>query len=205
MLELEPDKATASQVKRRLSKRFPNVQFCQPKHGKPYALARVHTVTLISSTAGSCIHQRPIEGATNEIGAMPSLVRELHAAYGRTNLIEMLTTDAGNTCLAVASIIVDELHWDYFSQFKSEQGELSKEAERVLGRRQNDQADFSYSDTQNGSAVTYHIWCHDLQEHGWLDWSHARQIVRVQRTAEHPTTGQYSVGNRYYVTSKPRE
>lgn len=202
VLELEPDKASASQVKRRIKKRFPNLQFCRPKQGKPYALARAHTVTLISSTAASCIHQRPIEGATNEIGAMPSLVRQLHAAYGRTNLVEMLTTDAGNTSLGVATISVDELHWAYFAQIKSEHGELYKEAERVLGRRRDDRADFGYSDSQNGSTITYRVWCYDLSEHGWLGWTHARQLVRVQRLAEHQTTGEKTIGNRYYVTRK---
>ena len=35
-----------------------------------------------------------------------------------------------------------------------------------------------------------------------MNWTHARQLVRVQRIAEHPTTGKKTVGNRYYVTSK---
>ncbi len=48
----------------------------------------------------------------------------------------------------------------------------------------------------------YHCWRHDLSEQGWLDWTHARQVVRIQRTAEDPSTGQRTVGNRYYVTSK---
>ena len=34
-----------------------------------------------------------------------------------------------------------------------------------------------------------------------MGWTHARQLVRVQRTAENPNTGKTSVGNRYYVTS----
>lgn len=33
-------------------------------------------------------------------------------------------------------------------------------------------------------------------------WRHARQLIRVQRVAEHPVTGHKTVGNRYYVTSK---
>ena len=200
VLDLAPDEATHGQVKHRLEKRFPNLQLCKPKNGKPYALARVHTVTLISSAASCCIHQRPIEGTTNEIGAMPALLKELRAAYGRTGLVEMLTTDAGNTSLGVATFFVGELHWEYFFQFKSEIGELFRVAERALGRRR--VAAFEYADNQNGYTVTYRVWCHDLSDHGWLNWTHARQLVRVQRIAEHPTTGKKTVGNRYYVTSK---
>lgn len=202
VLELDPNTAKPKQVKKRLKKEFPNVQLCIPREGEPYALARVHTVTSISSQAAVCIYQRPIEGRTNEIGAMPALLKELRVAYGRTGIIAMLTTDAGNTSLGTATMIVEKLGWDYFSQIKSEHGELHKEAVRLLGRRRESTADDSYVDTQNGYVVTYHVWHADLSEQGWLDWTHARQLVRVQRVAEHPTTGHRTIGNRYYVTSK---
>ena len=202
VLDLDPTTAKSKQVKNLLKKKFPNVQLCIPTDGMPYALARVHTVTLISSKAAVCIYQRPIEGRTNEIGAMPALLKELHQAYGRTDIVAMLTTDAGNTSLGTATQIVDKLHWHYFSQCKVEHGELHKEAVRLLGRRQQTTADATYTDFQNGYAVTYHAWHADLSEHGWLDWRHARQLIRVQRVAEHPTTGHKTVGNRFYVTSK---
>jgi len=81
VLDLDLHTANPKKVKKRLAKEHPNVQFCEPQVGRPYALARVHTTTLISSKAAVCIHQRPIPGATNEIGAMPDLLDELHAAY----------------------------------------------------------------------------------------------------------------------------
>jgi hypothetical protein len=202
VLDLEPTTATSKKVKKLLKKKFPLVQLHVPKDGMPYAVARVHTVTLISSKAAVCIYQRPIEGCTNEIGALPKLLKELRNAYGRTDIVAMFTTDAGNTSLGTATQLVKQLHWDYFSQFKSEQGELLKEAERLLGRRRQSTADTSYDDTQNGYVVTYHVWHADLSEHGWLDWEHARQLIRVRRVAEHPTTGHKTVGDRYYVTSK---
>lgn len=73
----------------------------------------------------------------------------------------------------------------------------------MLARRRKARARASYSGTQNGQTVSYHVWCYDLSEHGWLGWTHTRQLVRVQRTAENPNTGKASVGNRYYVTSLP--
>ena len=202
VLQLDSTTATSKEVKRLLKQRFPLVQLHVPKDGMPYAVARVHTVTLISSKAAVCIYQRPIEGRTNEIGALPNLLKELRKAYGRTDIVAMLTTDAGNTSLGTATQIVHQLHWDYFSQFKTDQGELHKEAERLLGGRRQSTADASYDDTQNGYVVTYHVWQADLSEHGWLDWDHARQLIRVRRVAEHPTTGHKTVGDRYYVTSK---
>jgi hypothetical protein len=202
VLELDPQTASPKQVKQHLVEKYPNVQFCEPKAGLPYALARVHTTTLISSRAAVCIHQRPIPGATNEIGAMPDLLDELHAAYAQTHLFAMVTTDAGNTALKVNGKIVNELGWSYFSQIKVEHGELYKEAERALCRRSIEKADATYTETQNGNVVTYHVWQHDLSQDGWLDWTHARQLCRVQRVAENLTSGEKSVGNRCYVSSR---
>jgi predicted transposase YbfD/YdcC len=202
VLDLDPKKASNAKVKKRLAKEYPNVQFCVPENGRPYALARVHTVTLISSLAAPCIHQRPIPGHTNEIGAMPDLLKEIHAVYGCTRLLDLITTDAGNTALKVNGQIVNDLRLGYFSQIKCEHGEIYKEAERALGTRKNEKADFSYTDTQNGDVVTYHVWHYDLTDQGWLDWTHARQLVRVQRRAVNATNDKESLGNRYYVSSR---
>lgn len=201
-LDVDAKKTSEARMKKLLGKHYPHLQFCVPREGRPYALARVHTVTLISSAAAPCIHQRPIPGHTNEIGAMPALLEELHRVYGRTQLFEVLTTDAGNTSLAVCGRIVNKLQLDYFSQIKVEQGEIHKEAQRALSRRSTDAADFSYSDHQNGNVVTYHVWHHDLSDQGWLDWTHARQLVRVQRRAINTLTGKETLGNRYYVSSR---
>ena len=91
---------------------------------------------------------------------------------------------------------------EYFAQIKENHQELHREAERTLASRKDDEAHASYGDMQNGSAVTYHAWHVDLGESGWLDWTHARQLVRIQRVTEHPITKERSVGNRYYVCSK---
>jgi hypothetical protein len=201
VLQLDPNEATAQQVRQLLSARYPEAQLCEPEAGHPYALMRMHTVTLISSKAAVCVHQRPIEGHTNEIGAMPALIDELKATYGRTRLFQLITTDAGNTSLAAATRIV-EADWDYFAQIKSIHGDLHAEALRVLQTRRKARAHATVADKQNGLLVTYHAWCFDLTDAGFLDWTHARQLVRVRRTTENPTTGQTTVGDRYYVTNR---
>lgn len=202
ILGLELEQATFTQVKALMAESYPEAQLCEPEHGMPYALMRMHTVTLISSTAAVCVHQCPSEGHTNEIGSMPQRVDQLKEVYGRTRLFRLLTTDAGNTSLEAASRIV-EAGWDYFAQIKSVHGALHVEALRVLAKRRKSRAHATYSDTQNGLLVTVHLWRYDLTEQGWMDWDHARQLVRVQRTTESPTTGQVTVGNRYYVTNRP--
>jgi len=132
---------------------------------------------------------------------MPPLLEELKAAYGRTRLFSLVATDAGNTSKEVGTEI--QRHGcHYFGQIKFGHGEIYAEALRRLRYRSETEADAGYVDTQNGRVVTYQAWQTDLSEAGWLDWSHARQIVRVQRTAMDPETGEVSEGNRYYVSSK---
>jgi hypothetical protein len=201
VLELDPSKAQPAEVKALLSERFPEVQFCVPKQGEPYALARVHTVTLVSSKAAVCLHQRPIPGATNEIGAMPDLLEELFVIYGRLHLFEIITTDAGNTSLAVAGQIA-KAGLCYFCQLKSEHGDLFVEAEAALGSLADEEAEWTEGDSQNGKVITHRVWQYDLTEEGWLSWTHARQLVRVQRTVEDPKTGETEIGNRYYVSNR---
>jgi hypothetical protein len=200
VLDLDAASATPAQVKTKLAKAYPAAQFCEPAEGRPYALVRVHTVTLISADAAPCIHLRPIEGATNELGAMPALLRELARDYKRTGLFGLVTSDAGNTACGIQGQII-RTGWQYCAQIKSEHGDLYKEAERVLGPRRRARAAASYSDCENGQQVTYHLWCYDLEGAGWLDWTHARQLLRVERIAEASATAERTVGNRYYVAS----
>ena len=203
VLDLDPTVATRGQVKARLRAEYPEAQLCTSDQDKTYALMRVHTVTLVSSAASVCIHQRPIAGRTNELGSMPALLNELKAAYGRTGLFRLVTTDSGNTSLCVATKMT-RLGLEYFAQIKSPQGEIYAEAERELGLRRMGRAHARYADFQNGHAVSYYAWCHDLSDEGWLDWTHARQLVRVRRVCTAPATGKtVSKGDRYYVTSLP--
>ena len=178
--QLKPTEENLAELRALLSEQYPEAQLCVPDVGLPHVKVRVHTVTLISSEPAVCIHQRPVPGGTNEIGAMPDLLDEIKAKYGRTGLIRRFTTDAGNTSLEVADKIID-FGCDYFCQIKSIQGDLHAEAKRSLGRRSKAQAQASYTDTQNGDVVTYYPWRTNLGGQGWLDWTHARQLVRVQR------------------------
>jgi hypothetical protein len=193
--------ATVEQVRVQLRHRYPQAQLCCPQNGEPYALLRAHTVTLVSSDAAPCIHLRPIAGCTNEVGSMCELLDELKAVHGHSRLFGRITTDAGNVSLAAMSKCIQH-GWHYFAQIKTEHPELYTEAERHLGNRRRQRSHATHTDTQNGKVVTYRLWRYDLTDHGWLQWTHARQLLRLERIAEDPATGNKSVGNRYYVSSE---
>ena len=201
VLGLESQSASHDEVRKALAERFPEAQLCKPQEGLPYALMRAHTVTLVSAQVSLCIHLRPIAGHTNEVGSMPALLEEIDAVYGRTDIFRVVTTDAGNTSLASASKTI-ELGYHYFAQVKSPNGEIFDAAVSELGERRRGRAQGSASDKQNGHTATCYAWTYDLGEEGWLDWTHARQLVRIRRDVTDSVTGKLiSTGNRYYVTS----
>ena len=98
----------------------------------------------------------------------------------------------------------EEMRLGRRNELIAHQGDIHAEAVQSLGDKRPDRAGATYSDKQNGQLVTYHGWCQDLGDEGYLDWTHARQLVRVRRVAKDLSTGKtISSGNRYYVSSLP--
>ena len=71
-----------------------------------------------------------------------------------------------------------------------------------MGSLPDEKAAWAAADTQNGKVVTYRLWQQDLTDEGWLGWTHARQLVRVQRTVEDSNRSEVKVGNRFYVSNR---
>jgi len=175
----------------------PDVQPVRPEDRSPYGLARVHRAHLVSSEATVCVDERPIPGRTNELGAVCAFTQELIAAYRRTELFEVFTADAGNCSLKHASLIHGH-NLGYVLAIKEPAGELHREALRLLADLSTGQAEASETRQEKGTRITHRLFRVTIR--GFLDWTHARQLVRVERTVEHKN-GELTVGNRYFVTN----
>jgi predicted transposase YbfD/YdcC len=175
----------------------PDVQPVRPEGKAPYGLARVHRAHLVSSDATVCIDERPIPGRTNELGAVCAFTQELITAYRHTELFEVITADAGNTSLKHASLIHSH-NLGYVLAIKQPSGEIHREALRLLADLGSDQAEVSETRHEKGARVTHRLYRVTIR--GFLDWTHARQLVRVERTVEQKS-GELTVGNRYFVTN----
>ena len=156
-----------------------------------------HRATLVSSSAAVCIDTRPIEANTNEIGAMPRFIEELHRTYGRTSIFDTIITDAGNSAASVAQQL-NELNYGYILAIKENHGEIHLESHRRLTHQS---PTTTVVLSENGKQVTYRLYRELLDVNGYLTWTHARQIVRVERC----TNGgdQQTQGNRYFVSNLP--
>jgi len=175
----------------------PDVQPIRPDGRPPYGLARVHRAHLVSSDATVCLDERPIPGRTNELGAVCSFTEELIGAYRHTELFEVITADAGNTSLKHASLIHGQA-LGYVLAVKEPSAELHREALRLLGGLAHDEAKTAETRHERGCRITHRLYRVTIR--GFLDWTHARQLVRVERTVEQKS-GEVTVGNRYFVTN----
>jgi len=173
-----------------------SVQPVRPSNGPPYGLARVHRAHLVSSRACICLDQRPIPGTTNEIGSVCSFTERLIQTYKKTSIFEVLATDAGNASLEHASLIHNH-DLGYVLAIKQPAGEIHTEALRQLGHLEAQHAEASVVTHEKGARVTHTVWRVTLP--GFLNWTHCRQLVRIQRIVE--KTSQVSSGDRYFVTN----
>lgn len=180
-----------------LHSRFPEVQLQDQKEAGLCGLIRVQRATLISSAAAVVMDQQPIRGDTNEMGTIQQTLHSLFKHYQRTNLLELVTMDAGNTSREVAALITRK-GADYLLALKAGQGHIFAHARQWLGARQGREADYSFREDYNGQTVYYSVWRHCL-EGGHPDYPSARQLIRVERVAA--TDGEATVGERYFVGS----
>ena len=179
-----------------------DVQRQRPEDGRDYGLARVHRAHLVSSDATVCVDQRPIPGSSNEVGEVVAFATQMVQAYGRTDLFEVITADAGNTCLALADYIHGQ-DLGYVLAIKGPSGDIYQEALSRLSWLEQDSCEVSLSERVKGSLVTRRSYRAQL-DGGHLGWSHARQLVRVERIVETDEAKVDREGNRYFVTNLPK-
>jgi Transposase DDE domain len=159
----------------------PDCQKHSPKGEAPYYLHRVVNATLISSAAAVCIDQMPIPAKTNDMGVFASFYTDLSRVYGRTNLFELVTTDAGFTSEANARLVDDD-GCGYWMALKQNQPELWQEARRVLiplSQATAPEAETQWEQDSSRGWICYQLWRTDEMA-GWGKWSHLRQVVLVR-------------------------
>lgn len=178
----------------------PDVQKVAPKGAPPYGLARTHRAHLVSSAATVCLDVRPIPGDTNEVGAVRAFLEELVETYAKTSLFELVTADAGNCSEQVARWLHDH-QLGYFLAIKGPQGDIHALALQELGGRPATAAECETTERARGKRITHRLYRLQL-EGGYLEWTHARQLIRVERVVADPETGDVeSEGNRFFVTN----
>lgn len=183
---------------------------CQKQSGAEgqaaHWLYRVVNATLISSSAAVCIDQQPIPAKTNDMGVFPSFFAGLMSTYGRANLFDVVTMDAG-FCSEKNARLVDDAGKGYWISLKDNQPELRREAERVLLAKTTLCEPEAQTDWESDSSrgwIRRQLWRTDEMA-AWAPWTHLRQVVLVRVLARVGRDGPERVlEDRYYVTNLVR-
>lgn len=167
--------------------------------GTPYWLSRALRAVLTSAESRPCLDQMPIAAKTNEMGDFQSFFAGLMAVYGQGDLCEVFTVDAGMTSLANATQI-DAANKGYVMALKGPQPELLAEAERLLSRRRDPDAE-TEREVYKGKRVQRRLY-RTGEVAGYHAWTHLRQAWRVEQISESPN-GTTERENRYFLSNVP--
>ena len=187
----------------------PNPYFCQRQGSESSTeryLYRVLNATLISSAAAVCIHQMPILAWTNEMGWFRTVFEQLRVAYGRSDLFEVVTSDAGVISREHAGWL-DELGYGYVVALKDNNPELELEARGLLQSLAEHEPPLSEDDgwqcDSSRGWVKRQLYT-STELAGWPGWEHLRQVwlVRVWRRKTKDAPVEH-LEDRIYATNLP--
>ena len=150
-----------------------------------------------SSTVKLLMGQERIPQGTNEKGLFPVFLDKLVKLYGRTNLLELFSFDAGFTSIANANA-VRERGYDYVFALKDPRvHRITRSAVELLGSCTSPK--IVKTETVNGQKVTRSLYrCPAAEVQGW---SHAKEFWRVHKESVTLSTGKIVEEQHYYVTS----
>lgn len=172
--------------------------------GEEYFLVPVLRAALTSAEARPIIYQQALPSHTGEATSFCGLVDNLHRAYGRGGMFEVIDGDAGLISLANADH-VNRLGYTYIFGLKGNQPELHEEARRLLGPQAESEApeDETPWERREGKRIRRRLW-RTAEMAGIVNsvgkWTHLRQTWLVRQETEHPD-GTVKVEDRYFVTS----
>jgi len=150
-----------------------------------------------SSTVKLLMGQERIPQGTNEKGVFPVFLKKLVRLYGRTNLLEVFSFDAGFTSIANAKAVV-ESGYDYVFALKDPRVHpITRQAMELLGLRT--EADKVESEDVNGRRIVRKLYrCKAVAVKGW---SHVQEFWRIQKEITHVKSGKTTIEEHYYATS----
>ena len=96
-----------------------------------YWLTPALRACLASTEARPCLLQMPLGPKANETASFKDFLQSLRGSYGRSNILDVLSMDAGLTSLSNANAVVDAKLRSIFG-FQANQTERFSEAKRLL-------------------------------------------------------------------------
>lgn len=183
-------------------------EYCQRSHKDdadktPYWQYRVVRAVLVSSAAPICVHEEPIPADTNDMGVFAHAYETVLKEFGRSDLFEVVSSDAGFCSLENATRI-HESGKAYVFALKGNQPELYEEARRVLWPKAEEEPPEAVTDwvQEHGISVQCRLW-RTREMRGWNDWDHLRQTWLVRKVGQKKDGTEEVIEDRFFVASVP--
>lgn len=156
-------------------------------------LGALHLVSAWSSRHQLVLGQQKVDGKSNEITAIPELLKMLEIKDS------VITIDAIGTQKQIAKQIVDQ-QADYILALKQNQPALHEQVCSLFGNYKEDSFDRNHDKGHGRIEVRT---CRVIHQLEWLDerqhWSNIKSIIQI--SAERTLGGKTSVQQRYYISS----
>jgi hypothetical protein len=150
-----------------------------------------------SSTLKLHLGQYIMPKTTNECGAFPAFVDRLMALYQRTNLLEVVSVDAGYTSKKNAQYLASN-GIKYVMVLKEKDGKtITRQAMNLLGARAT--PDRKESEKVSGKLVTRSLY--RVKAPIVEGWESATELWRVDSETLYSSSGKIVRETRYFVTS----
>jgi hypothetical protein len=156
---------------------------------------RVLRAAHVSNETKLILGQREIHGKTNEMSEFIPFVKSLLNLYGKTDLLDVISVDAGMISRDNANFL-KENGLEYIMALKNPQKKLVEVGRELLENREN--CDVITTEYMNGKTVTRRLYRCDAP--AYLEWSHLKQFWRV---VQDTSKGKVEIASeeRYFVTS----
>lgn len=155
---------------------------------------RVLRAAHVSNETKLVLGQREIHGKTNETREFIPFVESLLNLYGKTDLLEVISVDAGMISRDNANFL-NKNGLKYIMALKNPQKKLVEAGYELLGNRKN--YDEMTTESVNGKTVTRQLYRCDAPE--YPEWSHLKQFWRIKQKTKNK--GKVTTEDRYFVTS----
>ena len=152
-----------------------------------------------SSRVKLLMAQQRMPRGTNEKAILTDFLDKIVAYYGRTNLLEVFSFDAGFTSAKNSKAVIERGYHYIFALKNPQMYPITRAAIELLSNKT--KPDKTETEHANGKEITRTLYCCAPPQ--VKDWEHARQLWRLQKVTTHRRTGEVTTENRYYVTSLP--
>lgn len=167
-------------------------------------ILRTSTCCLVSASAPIILDAVPIPEGTNEMGVFENVLNSLIHEYGRSNLFQLISADAGMNSLKNANLVVRS-GFDYLFAIKGDQKTLLHKAEELIGPQRNiSRLSYNRKVIDRQHTDIREVWVTGLAS-GYYGWEHLRSMIRVRRTRIKSDGTVVFFEDRYFVSSLKQE